>query len=241
MSSITLNPQTGGAEQSLGVFGKLPAHGDFVERNLPKSFLGHWDEWLQRSIASSRDIAGEDWLDYYLTSPVWYFGLGHGTVEADPWVGAIVPSVDSVGRYFPFTIAIRLGPQDDVFACLARNMTVFEDLAGHVIDAMQQGQPVDVLWQLLQTRAQQTRLSSPFTTRFIDQFSANISQQPEGGLSEALVNMSYSHTRLNNASSSLWHCAATESMPATTFTVAGLPAPEFYWAMLSNDWRAHED
>jgi type VI secretion system protein ImpM len=225
---------------SLGVFGKLPAHGDFVERNLAKSFLGLWDEWLQRSLATSRDVAGESWLDFYLTSPVWYFSLGHGVIDVNPWVGAIVPSVDSVGRYFPFTVTRKLNGHEDPFQCLARNLRLFEQMAHAVIDAMQQGLPVDNLWQQLQAIDTQI-LPFQSATRYIERQNVNVNQQPHGDLSNGLIDLSYSHTRLISASSSLWHCAATEEVPATTFTLAGLPNPEFYWAMLSNDWAACDD
>ena len=51
-----------------GFFGKLPAHGDFVERNLPSAAITGWDEWLQQAVAISREQLGESWLDTYLGS-----------------------------------------------------------------------------------------------------------------------------------------------------------------------------
>lgn len=60
-------------QTTLGLFGKIPAHGDFVERNLQRSFSLQWDDWLQRGMASSREQLGSHWLDAYLTSPIWRF------------------------------------------------------------------------------------------------------------------------------------------------------------------------
>ena len=88
-----------------GFFGKIPSHGDFVTRDLPRSFLDVWDTWLQSCIAQSKAQLGEGWLDVYLTSPIWRFGLMPGVCGPQPTAGILMPSVDRVGRYFPLTIA----------------------------------------------------------------------------------------------------------------------------------------
>jgi type VI secretion system protein ImpM len=83
-----------------GIYGKLPSNGDFVTRRLPATFLQPWDQWLQESTADSRDQLGRRWLEIYLTSPVWRFALSPGTTGQLPWAGVLMPSVDSVGRYW---------------------------------------------------------------------------------------------------------------------------------------------
>ena len=40
--------------------------------------------------------------------PVWRFVLSPGLVSVAAWVGVMAPSVDSVGRYFPLTLASAL-------------------------------------------------------------------------------------------------------------------------------------
>ncbi len=91
-----------------GFFGKIPIHGDFVTRNLPRDFIDGWDEWLQRAIAESKSELGDAWLDTYLTSPIWRFVLVPGVCGEKGWAGILMPSVDRVGRYFPLTIASSL-------------------------------------------------------------------------------------------------------------------------------------
>ena len=54
---------------ALGFYGKLPAHGDFIERGFSGAGIRGWDDWLQRALAISREQLGERWLDIYLTSP----------------------------------------------------------------------------------------------------------------------------------------------------------------------------
>ena len=91
-----------------GFYGKFPELGDFVNRRIPRSFLDHWDEWLQNAIATSRQRLDKDWLNLYLNSPVWRFALAGGLCGDQPWCGLLMPSVDRVGRYYPLTIAAPL-------------------------------------------------------------------------------------------------------------------------------------
>lgn len=93
----------------VGFYGKLPARGDFVRVGLPRDFTDPWDDWLQAVIAGSRRLVGDSWLAIYLESPVWRFALPPGTCGGHSVLGLMLPSVDSVGRYFPLTFA-SLGP-----------------------------------------------------------------------------------------------------------------------------------
>ena len=96
------------AEAKAGFFGKLPKHGDFLSRRLPRAFTDPWDRWLQNAIADSREQMAEDWLNIYLTSPIWRFALSPGLCGDNAWAGVLMPSVDRVGRYFPLTLAAPL-------------------------------------------------------------------------------------------------------------------------------------
>ena len=91
-----------------GWFGKLPGMGDFAHRRLPESFRSVWDLWLQRGLGRLRDRHA-DWTAHYLEAPVWCFALGPRVVGERSWIGVLMPSVDGVGRYFPFTLAVELG------------------------------------------------------------------------------------------------------------------------------------
>ena len=91
-----------------GWYGKLPAQGDFVTRRLPPSFIEPWDAWLNAMLSGSRERLGSAWRDAFLSAPAWRFMLAPGVVGQQGWAGLIVPSVDSVGRYFPLTVASAL-------------------------------------------------------------------------------------------------------------------------------------
>src|ERR1700733_10821549 len=88
----------------VGLYGKLPTHGDFLRRRVTDDFVAAWDEWLQHCIPDGRVALGEAWLETYLTRPVWRFPLSTNVSETAPVAGVLAPSVDRVGRYFPLTL-----------------------------------------------------------------------------------------------------------------------------------------
>lgn len=90
-----------------GWFGKLPGMGDFAHRRLPEPFRAVWDQWLQRGMARLRDRHA-DWTERYLEAPIWCFALGRQVAGERAWIGVLMPSVDGVGRYFPFALAMEL-------------------------------------------------------------------------------------------------------------------------------------
>lgn len=94
-----------------GFYGKLPVRGDFLSRRLQNQFMEAWDRWLQAGLASARESLGEEWINYYLGSPVWRFAIERGVCGPDLIAGVLIPSVDRVGRYFPLTIAAELNAQ----------------------------------------------------------------------------------------------------------------------------------
>lgn len=85
------------------LFGKLPAKRDFVSFNVTRAFLDVWEPWMQRGVATSRQALGEAWTEAFRNAPIWRFWLGAGFCGT-PVLGAFMPSVDAVGRYFPLTV-----------------------------------------------------------------------------------------------------------------------------------------
>lgn len=96
-----------------GWHGKLPILGDFASRRLDPDFIDVWDSWLALGMLALREHMESTWLDGYLASPSWRFllmpGVLDGAAGAQAWAGVLMPSVDRVGRYFPFTIVQALG------------------------------------------------------------------------------------------------------------------------------------
>ncbi len=104
-----------------GWFGKLPGMGDFAHRRLPDGFSEAWDRWLRNGLARL-GVYHQDWTQRYLDAPRWCFVLGNGVINGQSWIGVLVPSVDGMGRHFPFTVMAELvSPQSELTAeALAR-------------------------------------------------------------------------------------------------------------------------
>ena len=43
----------------VGLYGKLPSHGDFLRRRTSDAFVDRWDGWLQGCMAASRSKLGD--------------------------------------------------------------------------------------------------------------------------------------------------------------------------------------
>jgi len=121
-----------------GWFGKMPALGDFASRRLPASWIEAWDGWLQRELVRARAALGnDDWLALYMVAPVRRFWLAPGLLAPPGWLGVLMPSVDSVGRHFPFTLATALPPgRDELVDALASDnwLDAADALARRVLD-----------------------------------------------------------------------------------------------------------
>jgi len=121
-----------------GWFGKMPALGDFASRRLPVQWIEAWDNWLQHELVRSRAALGDDdWLSLYLVAPVRRFWLAPGLLAPPAWLGVLMPSVDSVGRHFPFTLATALpAGHDELVDALAneRWLDAADDVARQVLD-----------------------------------------------------------------------------------------------------------
>lgn len=119
MSAETDNQAHSHARMYQGYYGKVPTHGDFVSGSLPRSFIGPWDTWLQQAMATSRQQIGENWLNHYLTAPPYHYVLSPNLCGEHIWMGVMIPSVDSVGRYYPLTLCRTV-------SALANPLNLFE-------------------------------------------------------------------------------------------------------------------
>jgi type VI secretion system protein ImpM len=91
------------------LFGKLGAKRDFIALATPRRFLETWEPWVQACMSASRHQLGDQWQNAFLTAPVWRFWLG-ADISGATVIGAIMPSVDGVGRYYPLTLLAAADP-----------------------------------------------------------------------------------------------------------------------------------
>jgi type VI secretion system protein ImpM len=95
------------------LYGKVPAKRDFIAVAAPRQFLNTWEPWLQGAISASRAALGDKWQPAFLTAPIWRFWLGEDICGRSV-IGALMSSLDGVGRYFPLTL----------FACADDNAAI---------------------------------------------------------------------------------------------------------------------
>jgi type VI secretion system protein ImpM len=83
------------------LFGKLPAHGDFVGRGIEETAQKVWDDWASGEITRSMETLGEDGFAaaHDHAAPL-RFVAGPGALGPDWRAGAITPSIDAAGRRF---------------------------------------------------------------------------------------------------------------------------------------------
>lgn len=133
-----------------GLYGKLPAKRDFIAVATPREFLNAWEPWLQGGVSASRMQLSAAWQEAYLRAPIWRFWLG-AEICGGAVLGALMPSVDGVGRYFPLTVFARaeagealpppeIDPQEAWFAKA-------EDL---LLSALGQGVPFEAVTSALE-------------------------------------------------------------------------------------------
>ena len=93
-------------QASYGYYGKLPFAGDFLRRGLSGAFISAWDAWLQRTMIAGREELGDEhWTMSYFSAPIWRFSIAPGLCGPHGMAGILMPSLDRVGRRFPFCIA----------------------------------------------------------------------------------------------------------------------------------------
>ncbi len=121
----------------IGVMGKHPGFGDFVQAGLSKDTHDALMAWLDRTLARVQDEAHMDWKAWWAEAQGLRFWLGRDVLGV-PVAGVLRPSRDKVGRVYPLILAAEnvslLVPGDGG----ATDQTPWEALEAH-LDAMQPG------------------------------------------------------------------------------------------------------
>ena len=220
--AVQLNP---------GCFGKLPAHGDFLDRNLPNSFWQPLDQWLQNGLSVSLEQLADNWLDAFLTSPIWHFAWSTGCLDNNAWLGLMVPSVDRVGRYFPFCIAAPIEDNLQVLTALQQANPWFSAAEKIAIDALEQQLSIE-------TVAQQLELLPPLNLNLGPDL------QPGGvtylGNSEdqkgTYARLMHQFLAQNWPSFSIWQTEGASRVAAGSWVFPSLPASHQFAGLIDQQW-----
>jgi len=93
---------------TIGFFGKLPTHGDFVSSALGSRLQGEFDRWIHGGLIALEAALGPDWRRLFHSTTAWRFVVGKGVWGPTALAGVLLPSRDRVGRSFPLIIAAQL-------------------------------------------------------------------------------------------------------------------------------------
>jgi type VI secretion system protein ImpM len=96
-----------------GLYGKLASKRDFIALSTPREFLAVWEPWIQGAVSASMLRLGAEWKPTFLMAPIWRFWLGSDLCGAAV-IGAFMPSLDGIGRYFPLTVFALAGDRSAI-------------------------------------------------------------------------------------------------------------------------------
>ncbi len=235
MPEVVVNDE----EPRAGFFGKLPKHGDFLTRRLPRVFTDPWDQWLQNAIADSKEQLADDWLNIYLTSPLWRFALSSGLCGERVWTGVLMPSVDRVGRYFPLTLAVSLDKGTDLMSLVIDNDAWFNRCEELMLGALGEDAELEAFdrdvasLELPVQRSECQALGKERTTKpawHFDLPSLESIDSSMAGLGQTLLKKLLS-------SHSLWWTYGSERVRPSLLIAEGFPPIEGYAGLLDGNWN----
>lgn len=219
----------------IGLCGKIPDRGDFLAQGLSAGFVDPWTEWQQAVMAVSREQLGSQWLDVYLTSPIWHFALSAGVCGKEAVLGSMLPSVDQVGRHFPFTLAKTLHCSPAQARLQSQWTAPLQDVALAVLEDefdfdswLQTLQSTEFAWPQSEVQAvtgtrSDSAAKAPWALLSDSQSSA-----------DSLLDHSY---RQHFGRYCMWWTDGSEYIPPCTLVTSGLPLVSQYAAMLNGDWQ----
>ena len=218
-----------------GWYGKLASLGDFAQRRMPAECLPAFDVWLSRAMQDGRELLGERWLEVYLTAPVLRFALAPGVIDAQWWFGLLMPSCDSVGRYFPLVIAQRRARAPEDRIALDHLELWYEHLAhAALLTLNDDGGSVDALEQSLHdappwpTPGRSSAVSSEATAQ-----GQHLRLAPAATLHQWLHGLAVQRLGSNLSGCSLWWRVTESRVGDAVDIVHGLPEGATFAALLS--------
>ncbi len=235
------------AQSPPGFFGKLPCNGDFIQHDVSQEWLEKWDRWQQSCIFESRGALQGEWLDAYLSGPIWRFVLSEGACGSGAYAGVIVPSVDRVGRYFPLTLVRQLDSgwnPLDVAVCWPAWFEALEQCACSALDVPD--------LRLDDFIAQIGRIEDPLALAVPTHIGSELFQnagfpaastQWQIGLQSAdhlqldLAVLAYREIYRQLRPVTLWWTSGASRVQPSWLLSRGLPAPRSFAAMLDGQWR----
>jgi len=217
-----------------GLFGKLGAKRDFIALATPRRFLETWEPWVQACMSASRHRLGDGWQNAFLTAPVWRFWLGADIAGATV-AGAIMPSLDGVGRYYPLTLLAvadpsysipppDLDPQDQWFAAA-------EEFLLSTLDQAKSFDEISAALDAMPTPRMEATIGGSKETAAIGE--AMVGMVTAGRTFQDSLLMLRQSNHWSSAAASFWWTEGGGDFPPMALCSRGMPDPFRYTSMLT--------
>lgn len=216
-----------------GLFGKLPSKRDFIAVATPRTFLSVWEPWIQSAIAASRALLATGWQEAFLTAPIWRYWLGADLCGATV-MGAVMPSIDGIGRYFPLTLlAIPEAGEAIAPPEIDAQEPWFATVEDFLFTTLDQGRSFEEVTGAL------AQLSSPIT--YSGSLAPGVEILPQGAARvrvESTFSDAFARARLADhtrayAASTYWWTAGGEAYERLALSALRMPDPYLFAGMLT--------
>lgn len=132
------------ASASIAWYGKLPSLGDFAGRRMSHALTSEWDTWLRDGMEEMRRADDTGWPDAFVNAPLWFF-IAPVAALGSSAIGALAPSMDRVGRYYPLTVMATAPCADCPFADDLHIKAFLAGARAAIVDARRRTLTVDEL------------------------------------------------------------------------------------------------
>ena len=223
------------------LFGKLGAKRDFIALATPRRFLEMWEPWIQACMSASRHQLGTQWQNAFLTAPVWRFWLGADIAGATV-VGAIMPSVDGVGRYYPLTLLAVADPLHSIpppdFKAQDQWFTAAEDFLLATLDQAKSFEEISAALEAMTVPLMEASVvNSPEVVAIGDTLAGMVTAGQT--FQDALLTLRQSNHG-SSAAASFWWTEGGGSFPPLALCSRGMPDPFRYSMMLTGMLTGNE-
>jgi type VI secretion system protein ImpM len=221
------------------LYGKLPTKRDFIAIGATRDFLDQWEPWLQGSVSASQATLKMRWQDAFLRAPIWRFWLGADLCGVAV-IGAFMPSLDKVGRYFPLTLFAcgdqgatiappEIDPQDDWFKAA-------EDF---LISTLDHEKTFEAAVQDLNELAVPLRTTTaPSPDILMDRNATASIQSDERPFADIFASLRRADSDKIYAGTTFWWTAGGEDFAPMAFCVKRMPDPFLFTAMLTGQFAS---
>jgi len=121
----------------ISFFGKHPGAADFEQHHVSPEAVRLWHQWIRETLKALRNGNQSIWPSVYLQSPPWFFSVIEKKLGKDQrWLGVLMPSMDSVGRYFPMVLSFSVDRRWPALLALVAHLEHLKALEQVAIDLL---------------------------------------------------------------------------------------------------------